>query len=150
MIIWRSRVQFLVMFNFCALNQTQSLCGVQTSFSPQTLHRVLAQTSTSLVCIESKLCYIGAPAKLTPPSLRGLTWTLHKLPWTLSDSVPVFIKLVQNTWGRVKTSFSSGNLANMVNETLYNSDTDSSVHLLLTNGHYVYYINIVIKVIMTR
>ena len=101
----------LVVFNFCALNQTTE--SMRTSFSPQTPHqssdsaRVLARTSPSPVRAESELSYIGVPAKLAPASPRGLTWTPHKLAWTPSDSVAFCIGMVRNTWGRVKTSTNS-------------------------------------------
>ena len=67
-------------------------------------HGVLAQTSPSPVHTESELCYVGVPAKLAPASLHGLTRTLHKLAWTLLDSMPFHIRMVWNTWGTVKTS----------------------------------------------
>ena len=77
MINWRSQVQSLVVFNFCALNQTTE--SVQTSFSPQTLrgvrallHRCPCQIGTSQ-CMRTDL----DSAQISPDSI-GLCGIPHQ------------------------------------------------------------------------
>ena len=91
MIIWRSWVQSWLCSIFVHSIRQQSPCGPVSVLGLHT---------------ESKLCYIGVPAKLAPASPRGLTRTPHKSAQTPSDSVAFRIGMVRNMWRRVKTSIS--------------------------------------------